>query len=98
LEYEFDYLEVYTPVEVVDFLREMHLSVVDKPHRKELSMYSQRGFRPGRKAQIQGFAGNTLALYYISWLMCIPGLSETKAIAIAKTFPTLDVLYRVLTE
>jgi len=50
LEFEFDYLEVYTPVEVVDFLKEMHFSIVDKPHRKELSMYSQRGFRPGRKA------------------------------------------------
>jgi hypothetical protein len=40
LEFEFDYLEVYTPVEVVDFLKEMHFSIVDKPHRKELSMYS----------------------------------------------------------
>lgn len=59
-------------------------------------MYAQKGYRAGRKAQIQGFAGNTLALYYISWLMCIPGLSETKAIAIAKTFPTLNIMYKAI--
>lgn len=52
LEFEFDYLEVYTPVEVVDFLKEMHLSILDKPYRKELSMYSRKGFRPGHKAKL----------------------------------------------
>ena len=52
LEYEFDYLEVYTPMEVIEFLKEMHASIMDKPYRKELSMYSRKGFRPGKKAQI----------------------------------------------
>ena len=52
LEYEFDYLEVYTPMEVIEFLKEMHSSILDKPYRKELSMYSRKGFRPGKKAQI----------------------------------------------
>ena len=91
IEYEFDYLEVYTPVEVVEFLKEMHFSIVDKPYRKELSMYSRKGFRPGRKAQLQGFKDN-LSLTYISFLMCVPGVSENKAISIAKVFPTLDSL------
>lgn len=91
LEYEFDYLEVYTPMEVIEFLKEMHFSIVDKPFRKELSMYSRKGFRPGRKAQLQGFTDN-LSLTYISFLMCVPGVSENKAIAIAKVFPTLDSL------
>ena len=50
LEYEFDYLEVYTPMEVIEFLKEMHSSILDKPYRKELSMYSRKGFRPGKKA------------------------------------------------
>ena len=61
LEYEFDYLEVYTPMEVIEFLKEMHSSILDKPYRKELSMYSRKGFRPGKKAQIQGFT-DTLSL------------------------------------
>lgn len=89
LEYEFDYLEVYTPLEMIEFLKEMHLSIIDKPYRKELSMYSRRGFRPGQKAQLHGFKGS-LELTYIAWLMCIPGLSEAKAIALAKAFPTYN--------
>ena len=39
-------------MEVIEFLKEMHFSIVDKPYRKELSMYSRKGFRPGRKAQL----------------------------------------------
>ena len=39
-------------MEVIEFLKEMHFSIVDKPFRKELSMYSRKGFRPGRKAQL----------------------------------------------
>ena len=97
LEYEFDYLEVYTPMEVVEFLKEMHFSIVDKPYRKELSMYSRKGFRPGKKAQMQGFKDN-LSLTYISFLMCIPGVSENKAIAIAKTYPTVDSLMKLLSN
>ena len=97
LEYEFDYLEVYTPMEVIDFLKEMHFSIVDKPYRKELSMYSRKGFRPGRKAQLQGFKDN-LSLTYISFMMCVPGVSENKAIAIAKVFPTLDSLMNILQD
>ena len=97
LEYEFDYLEVYTPMEVVEFLKEMHFSIVDKPYRKELSMYSRKGFRPGRKAQLQGFTDN-LSLTYISFIMCVPGVSENKAIAIAKVFPTLGSLMSLLAD
>ena len=97
LEFEFDYLEVYTPVEVVDFLKEMHLSILDKPYRKELSMYSRKGFRPGHKAKLQGFT-DELSLTYISWLMCVPSISETKAIAIAKVYPTYKSLMDMLTD
>ena len=87
--YEFDYIELYTPVEIIDFLKEMHLSIKDKPHRKELSMYSRKGFKPGKKALMLGGFSDNLSITYISWLMCIPGLSENKAIAIAKVFPTI---------
>lgn len=97
LEYEFDYLEVYTPMEVIDFLKEMHFSIVDKPFRKELSMYSRKGFKPGRKAQLQGFK-DSLSLTYISFLMCVPGVSENRAIAIAKAIPTLDSLMAMLSD
>ena len=97
LEFEFDYLEVYTPMEVVEFLKEMHLSIMDKPYRKELSMYSRKGFKPGHKAKLQGF-NDELSLTYISWLMCVPAISETKAIAIAKVYPTYKQLMDMLTD
>ncbi len=91
LEFEFDYLEVYTPLEVVEFLKEMHLSILDKPYRKELSMYSRKGFRPSNKARVAGLTKDT-ELNYVSMLMCIPTLSENKAIAIVKQFPTFNQL------
>lgn len=94
--YEFDYIELYTPVEIIDFLREMHLSIKDKPHRKELSMYSRKGFKPGKKALMLGGFDDPLSITYISWLMCIPGLSENKAIAIAKKYSTIAELMDAL--
>ena len=97
LEFEFDYLEVYTPLEVVEFLKEMHLSILDKPYRKELSMYSRRGFKPSNKAKIAGLTKET-ELAYISWLMCVPGLSENKAIAVAKTYKTFNQLMGLLKD
>jgi hypothetical protein len=33
-----------------------------------------------------------LSITYISYLMCIPGVSETKAIGLAKVYPTLKSL------
>jgi hypothetical protein len=51
-------------------------------------MYSRKGFKPGKKAALCGFK-DPLSITYISFLMCIPGLSENKAIGIAKVFPTL---------
>jgi len=94
--YEFDYIELYTPVEIIDFLKEMHLSIKDKPHRKELSMYSRKGFKPGKKALMLGGFTDNLSITYISGLMCIPGLSENKAIAIAKVYPTIANLMDAL--
>lgn len=96
--YEFDYIELYTPVEIIDFLREMHLSIKDKPHRKELSMYSRKGFKPGKKALMLGGFDDPLSITYISWLMCIPGLSENKAIAIAKKYSTISDLMEALKD
>ena len=97
LEFEFDYLEVYTPMEVIEFLKEMHLSVLDKPHRKELSMYSRKGCRPSNKAIVAGMKKDT-ELTYVSMLMQVPSLSENKAIAIAKAFPTFNLLMKMLID
>jgi len=96
--YEFDHIELYTPVEIIDFLKEMHLSIKDKPHRKELSMYSRKGFKPGKKALMLGGFTDPLSITYISWLMCIPSMSENKSIAIAKVYPTISDLMDALRD
>jgi crossover junction endonuclease EME1 len=54
-------------------------------------MYSRKGFRPGKKAQLSGFK-DPLSITYISFLMCIPGVSENKAIGLAKMYPTMKSL------
>jgi hypothetical protein len=96
--YEFDFIELYTPVEIIEFLKEMHFSIRDKPHRKELSMYSRKGFKPGKKALMLGGFSDPMSICYISWLMCIPGLSENKAIAIAKRYKTMADLMEALRD
>jgi hypothetical protein len=64
--YEFDFIELYTPVEIIEFLKEMHFSIRDKPHRKELSMYSRKGFKPGKKALMLGGFSDPMSICYIS--------------------------------
>jgi len=96
--YEFDFIELYTPLEIVEFLKEMHYSIRDKPHRKELSNYSRKGFKPGKKALMLGGFTDQMSICYISWLMCIPGLSENKAIAIAKKYKTMADLMEALRD
>lgn len=54
-------------------------------------MYSRKGFRPSNKARVAGLTKDT-ELNYVSMLMCIPTLSENKAIAIVKQFPTFNQL------
>jgi hypothetical protein len=97
ISYEFDYVQLDHTVDVIEFLKEMHASVQDKPHRKELSMYSRKGFRPGKKAQISGFK-DPLSITYISFLMCIPGVSENKAIGLVKVYPTLKTLMEMFLD
>lgn len=96
--YEFDYIELFTPLEVIDYLKDVHFSIKDKPHRKELSMYSRKGYRPSKKALMLGNFSDPLTIYYISWLMCIPGVSENKAIAIAKRYGTLGELMEAMSD
>ena len=51
-------------------------------------MYSRKGFKPGKKALMllgNGISENvpSLMVTWVSWLMCIPGISENKAVAVA---------------
>ena len=96
--YEFDYVELVTPLEVIEFLREMHFSIRDKPYKKELSMYSRKGDRPSARAlQVAGIK-DQLSEYFVCWMMAIPGVSENKAIALVKRYKTYASLMKELTD
>ena len=60
-------------------------------------MYSRKGFKPSQKARIAGFT-SSLSLTYISFMMCIPGVSENKAISVAEKYPTLNSLMDLLND
>ena len=60
-------------------------------------MYSRKGFKPGKKAQLSGFK-DPLSITYISFLMCIPGVSENRAIGLARVYPTLKILMEMFLD
>lgn len=61
-------------------------------------MYSRKGFRPSRKALTTGGFNDALSVYFVSWLMCVPGCSENKAIAIAKHYKTFGEMMEQMTD
>ena len=96
LTYEFDYVETMSTLDTIEYLIELQKSIHLKPER-EMKGLSRKGvFQGQKKAVINGFSSE-LSLYWISWLMCIPGISEKKAVAIVNQFPTFkslaDVFY-----
>lgn len=60
-------------------------------------MYSRKGCRPSNKAMVAGMKKES-ELTYVSMLMQVPSLSENKAIAIAKTYPSFNLLMQMLLD
>lgn len=60
-------------------------------------MYSRKGLRPSNKARIAGLVKD-VELTYVSMLMCVPGISENKAVAIVKAYPTFNTLMAMLKD
>lgn len=93
--YEYDYVEVKTTNEYFTFLADLHTSLEKKSERKDLFMgdmyVAAKGAKLSKKATLEGFTDEN-SKYWVSILMSIPGVSETKAIAIAKVYPTFKKL------
>jgi len=87
--YEFDYMEMDLS-DSLTYIQEFHASVKEKRKRTEGQIFMKKGPRP-QKARAYGF-DHELSQYYISFLMCVPGISENKAIEIAKKYPTVRLL------
>lgn len=60
-------------------------------------MYSRKGIRPTNKAIVAGLKKET-ELSYVAMLMQIPQISENKAVAIAKAYPTFNHLMMMLKD
>lgn len=73
----------------------------NKETRKEKLMgdmyVAAKGAKVTKKAVLEGF-NDEVSKYWIGMLMSIPGVSENKAIAIAKSYPTLKSLMNEYTN
>lgn len=93
--YEFDYIELKTIDEWFKLFRDVHECLEKKSGRKELLMgdmyVASKGAKQSKKATLEGF-DDEISKYWIWTLMSIPEVSESKAIAIAKEYPTFKSL------
>ena len=55
VKYEFDYVEFFHSLEVIEYLKIVHTSILEKPHKRENSKYSIKGPKPGQKCALSGF-------------------------------------------
>ena len=94
---EFDYIEVKNINEVYVLIREIQECLEKKSTRKELLMgnayIGAKGAKYSKKAVVEGFS-DKFSKYWIGMIMSIPGVSENKAIAIAKKYPTMKSLMK----
>jgi hypothetical protein len=94
--FQFDYIELKTTAECFTLIRDLHEWLEKKPERRELllgDMYvSKKGAKITKKATMEGFH-HELSLYWINMLMTIPGVSENKAISIAKIYNHIHFYY-----
>ena len=85
--YEFDYIELKATKDFFDLINNINLTLEKKSTRKDLLMgdtyVGSKGAKITKKATMEGF-NDILSKYWINMLMSIPGVSENKAIAIAK--------------
>ena len=93
--FEFDYIDLKTTDELFTFIRDIQECLKKKSTRKELYMgdtyVASKGAKYSKKATIEGF-NDYFSKLYIGLLMSIPGVSENKAIAIAKKYQSLRQL------
>ena len=85
--YEFDYIELKATKDFFTLVSNINQTLEKKSSRKDLLMWDtyvgSKGAKTTKRATMEGF-NDMLSKYWINMLMSIPGVSENKAIAIAK--------------
>lgn len=99
--YQFDYHECYGPVEVYDHFKRMHEHILTaRRAREEADQSGGLVVRKGLKSCRKHVGGleHPLELGYVSFLLCVPGMSEKKALGVVRAYPTLRMLIEELKE
>jgi hypothetical protein len=98
VKFRMDYVELKTVTETYSYIRDLHHCLEKIPEKKKQATDElEANVRVGKiakKACLEGFT-DKLSNIWISFLMNIPMVSETKAIAIAKRYPTYKSLMEI---
>ena len=92
LKYQFDIAEFSSETEAAQYILELALAYSE--FRERSRMDKQKKILPVASKGIKGNAQseNKLSVWWMAGLACIPGISENKAKAIAKQYPTMSLL------
>ncbi|CAI2376985.1 unnamed protein product [Moneuplotes crassus] len=95
--FEFDFIELKNMEEFFTLVNNIQECLEKKSGRKEFLMegtyIAAKGAKYSKKAYCEGFE-DIFSKYWIGMIMSIPGVSEAKAIAIAKKYPNFKNLVK----
>jgi hypothetical protein len=77
--------------EFIEFLQNYSDSILTKEEKSKLTFFESKPVNTTNLCELEGITDET-TLTWIRHLMCIPGISETKAIAVAKVYPNYTSL------
>jgi hypothetical protein len=83
-----------TSNDLIEFLHNYIEAVVSKEEKSKLTFFDSKPVAITSLCEMEGIT-DTQSLTWIKHLMCIPGVSENKAIAIAKEYPNFTSLVNV---
>jgi hypothetical protein len=72
--------------EFIDYLHHFSDSIITKEEKSKITFFESKPTNTTNLCELEGITDET-TLTWIRQLMCIPGISETKAIAVAKVYP-----------
>jgi hypothetical protein len=80
--------------ELADFLQNYVDAIVTKEEKSKLTFYESKPVASTNLCALEGITEEK-SIIWVKHLMCIPGVSERKAISVVKAFPTLQSLMEI---
>ena len=85
------YIDISNSNELIDYLYNYIESLINKEYKSKLTFFQSKPVQITNLCDIENIKNKD----FIKHLMCINGISEMKAIAIVKEYPTLSSLYDI---